>query len=327
VENDALTIVNVHGALHGVVTIVDNKVLYTPDALFAGTDTFTVVVSDGNIERSSSVSVSVSEPDTEDSTPFDPTPEDPNDPTDPEDEKEVEVDQPGTKGDIIIVNDIVYYTPKKGESGIDTYTITVTEDGKEVTYQVVTKIVDGKATVVGFGQPMGDENFEVANNQKLKIKLSDYLSADLLKGVASVSVEPQFGTVTLKDGVLTYQPSKDYIGKDGVVLILTIDNQATPFAALIDVTEAAPSTIPWLCIFGWLIAAAFLLFNYKKHELYFKPSASRIASYIILNSMVILALCLLREIVGYPIAMGTMLVWLALNFVFAKNQVDKIQKA
>ena len=327
VENDALSIIDVHGALHGVVTIVDNKVLYTPDALFAGEDTFTVVVSDGNIERSSSVTVRVSEPDTEDATPFDPTPEDPGNPGDPEDDKEIEVDQPGSKGDIIIVNDTVYYTPKKGESGIDTYTITVKEDGKEITYQVVTKIVDGKATVVGFGQPIGDESFEVANNQKLTVKLNDYLSADLMKGVASVSVEPEFGTVTLKNGVLTYKPSKEYVGKDGVVLMIKIDNQETPFAALINVTEAAPSTIPWVCIFGWLVAALFLAFNYKKHEPYFKPSASRIASYIILNTMVILALCLLREVVGYPIAMGSMLVWLALNFFFAKHQVDKIHHA
>jgi len=322
-ENDPLTIVKVIDAKNGVATIVNNQLVYTPNALFAGTDIFSIVISDGAIERTSVVSITVLAPDAKESTPFDPTPETPDKP----DDKEVEVEKPGTKGEIIIVNDTVYYTPKPGESGVDTYTITVKEDGKEVTYQVVTNIVDGKATVVGYGQPLNDENFEVANNQTLKIKLSDYLDAAQLKDAVNISIQPQFGTVSLKDGVLTYKPSKDYIGKDGVVLVLTIDNQATPFAALIQVTDAAPASFPWTCFFGWLIAAIFLAFNHKMHEIYFKPKKARTIAYIVVNTLVILTLCLLREKVGYPVALGVMLIWLVMNFFYANIQVNKIKNA
>ncbi|GAA2550775.1 hypothetical protein GCM10010435_21120 [Winogradskya consettensis] len=45
-ENEALTLVSVSQPKHGTVKIVDGKVRYTPDAGYAGTDTFTYVVRD-----------------------------------------------------------------------------------------------------------------------------------------------------------------------------------------------------------------------------------------------------------------------------------------
>lgn len=46
-DNDPLRLTAVGGAAHGAVTIVDNRILYTPKAGYAGADTFTYTVSDG----------------------------------------------------------------------------------------------------------------------------------------------------------------------------------------------------------------------------------------------------------------------------------------
>ena len=46
-ENDDLTLVSAEGASNGTVTIVDNSIVYTPNADYTGTDEFTYTASDG----------------------------------------------------------------------------------------------------------------------------------------------------------------------------------------------------------------------------------------------------------------------------------------
>jgi CshA-type fibril repeat protein/VCBS repeat-containing protein len=58
-ENDPLTITAVGLASHGTAVISGNQILYTPDANFNGTDTFTYTVSDGELTDTATVTVNV----------------------------------------------------------------------------------------------------------------------------------------------------------------------------------------------------------------------------------------------------------------------------
>ncbi|PWW10336.1 MULTISPECIES: Ig-like domain-containing protein [Pseudidiomarina] len=57
----ALAITSVTEPEHGTAEIVDNKIVYTPDAGFAGTDTFTYTGTDGEAEGTGSVTVTVAQ--------------------------------------------------------------------------------------------------------------------------------------------------------------------------------------------------------------------------------------------------------------------------
>jgi hypothetical protein len=321
VENDMLSIVRFDSPKNGKVVIVNNQVEYSPNALFAGTDQFVVYITDGAIEKNSVVTIEVATPSTKETTMFDPRPTVPTDPTDPTDpDPEVEINKPGSKGEIIVVNDVIYYTPKPGVEGLDTYTFEVNEGGSNKTYQVLTNIENGKATVLGFGTPLSDEAFEVANNETLLIDLSKYLNESAISGISKITVSPRFGTIEMVEGKLKYRPSKDYIGMDGLILTVTIGDDIVPFAASINVVDSKPFSFPWLCLIGWIVAAAFLFFNYKRHQEYFEVKKANIISYIVINTVVILTLCLLHFVIGYPIAIGLLLVWLILNYAFYHRQ-------
>jgi len=60
-ENDALTISSIGTAAHGTVAIVGDKVTYTPEADYTGTDSFTYVATDALAKTIGTVTVTVSE--------------------------------------------------------------------------------------------------------------------------------------------------------------------------------------------------------------------------------------------------------------------------
>jgi len=62
-EGETLTINDTTNGSHGTVTIVSGQLVYTPDALFAGEDTFTYKVSDGTLSSDwATVTVTIDEP-------------------------------------------------------------------------------------------------------------------------------------------------------------------------------------------------------------------------------------------------------------------------
>lgn len=58
-DDDTLTVTAVSGAAFGVAQVVDNEIVYTPDANVSGTETLTYTISDGTDEATATVTITV----------------------------------------------------------------------------------------------------------------------------------------------------------------------------------------------------------------------------------------------------------------------------
>jgi VCBS repeat-containing protein len=239
-----LTIVQVGTPSHGTATIVDGKIRYTPTVGYAGTDTFTYTVSDGNGgTATATVNVTIS-----DGTPVAladnaTTPYTKavkiavldND-LDPNGGLAVIATGDAGHGSVTSSDDSVVYTPAAGFSGKDTFTYTAKDiDAHEVTATVTVTV----------GTPPTVPNKAVAAKPGKAVSVKLPTTDENGRPVTITAVgEAKHGTVKLNaDGTVSYTPDKGFSGVDSFSYEV-VDADGNVATATITVTVAGANQAP-----------------------------------------------------------------------------------
>ncbi|WP_404972987.1 tandem-95 repeat protein [Vibrio campbellii] len=243
VDGDTLTIVNASvPADQGVVEIVDGKLVFTPDDNFNGEATISYTVSDGALEDSAEVSVTVNPlndaPVANDDSAV--TDEDtpvtinvlPND-TDVDGDtlSIVNASVPAEQGTVEIVDGKLVFTPADNFNGEATISYTVSdgtlEDSAEVTV-TVNPIND--APVANDDNAVTDEDTPVTINV---LPNDTDVDGDTLS-IVNASVPADQGTVEIVDGKLVFTPADNFNGE--ATISYTVSDGALEDSAEVSVT-------------------------------------------------------------------------------------------
>jgi len=230
-DGDALTVVEAGAPAHGTATVnEDGTVTYTPDADFAGEDSFVYTVCDGAIEDGAACASAVV------TVTVEPSP----DPIEALDDEVCagaaetltltlaanDVDPDGEALTVVAVGEplrgtasleadgtVVYTPPADAAAGeLDRFGYTVADpQGYTAQAEVVIRWTDAAGDLVG-----EDDSYVVGFDEALAL---DVLGNDAGPAGAALAIvaftDPAHGTVTLgADGVLTYAPDAGYFGAD-----------------------------------------------------------------------------------------------------------------
>ena len=220
VDGDELTIYSVDDGLNGVVSIDDNKVIYTPNAGFVGEDTFDYVVRDlENEEATATVTVKVNDSNSS------PVAVDDSAITaegssvtinvlandiDPEDD-DLLIDSfsQGSNGSVAKVEGKLVYTPNINFTGIDSFTYLVS-DGLVTDEAIVTVTVNENAAPVAVDD---DKATDEGNSVAIDVLENDTDAEDDELFIDSFT-QASNGSVSLEEGKLVYTPNPDFEGTD-----------------------------------------------------------------------------------------------------------------
>ncbi|MEO1509624.1 MAG: Ig-like domain-containing protein, partial [Cyanobacteria bacterium J06633_23] len=217
-ENDALTIDTVSAGANGSTSIDNNQILYTPNAGFFGTDSFTYDISDGNGGTSTAtVTVTVAEetPPVVNQAPVandDAVTTDENtavqiqvlaNDTDPEnDGLTIDSVSAGANGSTSIDNNQILYTPNAdffgtdsftydisdGNGGISTATVTVTVNQLDDSGNSGERVEDGLLSLYTFDEGSGNTVFDVSGiGNPLDLQIDTLNGVNWGDGVLSVN--------------------------------------------------------------------------------------------------------------------------------------------
>ncbi len=242
-DGDDIEVTSVTQGANGSVAIVDGEVVYTPNAGFSGTDTFTVTVTDENggtlvITVTVAVNGNPVGADVSTSTQQD-TPVSIDilaGVTDPDgDDIELTSVTQGSNGSVAIVGGEVVYTPNPGFAGTDTFTVTVTDENGGTLVITVTVTVNGN--------PVGDD-VEASTPAGTPVEI------DILGGVTdpngdevevSAVTQGANGTVTIDGGNVVYTPAPGFAGTDTFTVTVTDENGGTlVLTVTVEVTNGNP---------------------------------------------------------------------------------------
>lgn len=319
IDTPILKLFQVSAPKNGRANIQGSNIVYTPNQGFVGTDTFTYWVKDGGFLRSAEVAVLVEYPAFVRTTTavFDPKPEEENG---EKKSSDIRILTPPGKGEATIQGGSIFYTPESGKKGIDSYRFVQTVGGTEVEYLAIIVIdpATGKASTLGYGLPLREKAFTLFKNGEIIIPLAKYIEGFEQATHLQINGEVTQGITRIEGGNLIYTPDRDYTGNDGTLVTLTLGQEEISYAlsfAVLD-KEAEP-LISWICVLGWLIAAVFLFFNYRKHQVFYKGIRSRLILYIIGSVLLLVTLCLLRLLWGYIPSIAIVVGYLLFTYLYS----------
>ncbi|UYV39427.1 Ig-like domain-containing protein [Rhodobacteraceae bacterium D3-12] len=253
-QDQTLTITETTDGTNGSVTIdpTTGNPLYTPDAGFTGTDTFTYTVADpdGNTDTAT-VTVTVDEPNSVDAV-DDTASTDAGDPvevavlandTDPEGDGFTVTDTTdGTNGTVAIdpTSGNPVYTPEAGFTGTDTFTYTITDDNGATDTATVTVTVDEPNSVDAVDDTASTD---AGDPVEVAVLANDtdpegdgFTVTDTTDGTnGTVAIDPTSGNPV-------YTPEAGFTGTDTFTYTITDDNGATD-TATVTVTVDEPNSV------------------------------------------------------------------------------------
>ncbi|MEB8431619.1 Ig-like domain-containing protein [Cocleimonas sp. KMM 6892] len=211
----------VTGPSNGTATIVNDQIVYTPNADFTGTDTLTYEVEDpnGNL-ATATVTITVNGP-------VDDSVNAANDTKNTGKDVPVTIDvlsnddadativpgslsTPTNGGTVSIVDGKVLYTPAAGYVGTDTFTYQVTDAAGNVDTATVTVTITETDTSVNAVNDARTTDKDTPI--KINVLSNDDADAVLLPG--SLSTPENGGTVSIVGGQVLYTPAAGYVGTD-----------------------------------------------------------------------------------------------------------------
>ena len=250
-DGDNLTLVSAAEPAQGIAEVVDGKLVYTPDAGWAGDDTVTYTVTDGDKTATGTLTVTTAE-----APPVNHAPVTQDDFADTGSGQAVTVDvlanDTDPDGDTLslvsagkpdhgtaeVVDGNLVYTPDATWAGVDTVTYTVTDDDKTATG---TLTVTTKAGPPVNRAPVPQDDFaDTGAGQAVTV---DVLANDTDPDGDTLSLvsagKPDHGTAELVDGKLVYTPATGWAGVDTVTYVVT-DRDKTAAGTLTVTTAKAP---------------------------------------------------------------------------------------
>ncbi|EOD9423375.1 Ig-like domain-containing protein, partial [Vibrio campbellii] len=222
VDGDTLTIVNASVPVdQGTVEIVDGKLVFTPADNFNGEATISYTVSDGELEDSAEVSVTVNPVNdapvanddsavTDEDTPItiDVLPNDTD--VDGDTLTIVNASVPADQGTVEIVDGKLVFTPAENFNGEATISYTVSDGALEDSAEVsVTVNSVNDAPVANDDSAVTDEDTPVTINV---LPNDTDVDGDTLT-IVNASVPAEQGTVEIVDGKLVFTPAENFNGE------------------------------------------------------------------------------------------------------------------
>lgn len=221
VDGDLLSVSTVSAASNGSVFInADNTVTYTPNAGFSGVDSFTYTMSDGFVNASATVTITVNNTIPDLATCSDVASTRRNQSVG----VNVLSNDPGVNGLVItsvstpangtasLNNDhVIFYTPDNGYSGVDTFTYTISDGVSSGTGTVVIYVAQDNAAP----SACNDERVTTVDNPvTIPVLSNDRDPDDDPLTVVSTGM-PANGTVVINpDNGLRYTPDAGFVGTD-----------------------------------------------------------------------------------------------------------------
>ena len=254
VDGDTLTISSVGTPSNGTATIQGGQIVYTPNANFSGTDTFTYTVTDPDgLTDTATVTVTVGEEndapvamddtvtvDEDSTTTLDPLAND----SDPDGDPLSILGTPtSTAGGTVTVNPdgTIDYTPPADFNGTDTITYTVTDpDGLTDTATITVTVTPVNDAPVAVDD---DDVTEELTPVTIDVLGNDTdVDGDTLT-IASVGT-PANGTAEIVGGQIVYTPNVGFEGTDSFVYTVSDGNGGTDTATVTVEVEKAPPPPP-----------------------------------------------------------------------------------
>ncbi len=250
-DGDDLTISSVTPGNKGTAVISGGKIVYTPDADWNGTDSFTYTISDGNGGTdTATVTVTV--------TAMNDAPEANDDTASVDEDGSVEIDvldndtdldgddltissvTPGNKGTAVISGGKIVYTPDSDWNGTDSFTYTISDGNGGTDTATVTVTV----TAMNDAPEAKDDTASVNEDSSVEIDVLDN-DTDLDGDDLSISsVTPgNKGTAVISGGKIVYTPDADWNGTDSFTYTISDGNGGTD-TATVTVTVTAMNDAP-----------------------------------------------------------------------------------
>ncbi|MCD8403697.1 Ig-like domain-containing protein, partial [Tenacibaculum finnmarkense] len=214
VDGNTATLVSVTNGTNGTTSIVNGKIVYTPNANFHGVDTFTYTNSEGNI---ATVKVTVNPINDETVIKDDAVTTDEEVPVTIDVLKnDTDVDgntatlvsaTNGTNGTTSIVNGKIVYTPNENFHGEDTFTYTNSE-GNIATVKVMVNPINDE-TVIKDDAATTDEEVPVTIDVLKNDTDIDGNTATLVSATNGTN-----GTTSIVNGKIVYTPNANFHGED-----------------------------------------------------------------------------------------------------------------
>ncbi|WGZ93833.1 MAG: IPTL-CTERM sorting domain-containing protein [Candidatus Thiothrix putei] len=224
-SDQAITLEVMTDPSHGIATVKNNQILYTPTAGYTGSDTlkYRITDADGNIaEASISLSITVTaaankapiaEADQVTTTAGSPITVDvlANDSDADGDKLTVSAVTSGENGTVVLQDGKPMYTPNAGFSGTDSFTYTVS-DGKDTDTATVTVTVTASTPIL----EAKTDTFTVDASNGTSVL--DVLANDTIPSDQAITLEvmtdPSHGIATVKNNQILYTPTAGYTGSD-----------------------------------------------------------------------------------------------------------------
>ncbi len=234
--SNQLTITSVGNPSNGTATIVNGKIVYTPNAGFVGTDSFTYTITDSNGDTATATATVTVEGDKpvaqndSDSTPLN-TPVSldvlDND-TSNSGSNQLTITSVGnpSNGTATIVNGEIVYTPDAGFVGTDSFTYTITDSNGDTATATATVTVEGDKPVAQNDSATTDEGESVT----LDVLDNDTSNSGSNQLTITSVGNPSNGTATLVNGQIVYTPNAGFSGTDSFTYTITDSNGDTATA-------------------------------------------------------------------------------------------------
>ena len=242
-ENDALTITNVSSPAHGTAEINDNKIVYSPNPNYFGSDTFTYTISDGDCGTdTATVEVTVTSvndlPSAEDDSltveedsgagPANQIDVTTNDDIggDGGDGDDYSITTQPANGTVTEISDGTFqYIPDPDFNGIDSFTYNITDangDSVTATVTVTVNSVNDVPLAADDNLIVQEDSSSGPSNQ-VDVSANDDIGGDGGDNDNfSLASLPDHGDVTeVSDGVFEYIPDADYFGDDSFDYTIT----------------------------------------------------------------------------------------------------------
>jgi len=236
-EGHTQTITSTNQPLNGTAAIVNGQIVYTPNAGFAGVDTFIYTITDSEgATDTTHVNVTVKADPTINTTHAcdDVSMTEFNQPVtvdvlandfDPQgDAQTVTAVGTPTNGSVQIVNGKVVYTPNTGFSGQDTFTYTVTDAQGATDTATVTVTVKGDTNTTDAVSDASMTDF----NQPVTIDvLANDTDPEGHTQTITATNQPLNGTAEIVNGKIVYTPNTGFVGNDTFTYTITDELGAT----------------------------------------------------------------------------------------------------
>jgi len=251
IDGDSLSIKSLSSPNQGKAEIIDNKIKYTPNANYNGSDSFSYIVTDGTTDVSANVEITINR--------VNDAPSANNDSATTKYETKVTIDVLANDSDIDddslsiksvsnpsngraqIVNGKIEYTPNNGFSGEDKFTYIIT-DGKLDSQAQVTVNVGSKENT-----PPSANN-DSTQTEYNKSVLIDVLANDSDIDGDSLTIKsvnnPSNGKAEIVNNKIKYTPNSGFSGKDYFNYTISDTNNATANATVEVTVLEKPNKAP-----------------------------------------------------------------------------------